>query len=133
MADVRVDVERATPGDVQGVAALVDETIGAATVYSERARREERAKYHAAGLAAMLGQDPDSVLLARVRGRLAGFALSRYDDGLLWPSWLGVAPELRRGGVARALLAGVEHTAPGRGCHALWCDCRTDTRPPSPC
>jgi ribosomal protein S18 acetylase RimI-like enzyme len=78
------------------------------------------------GLTTMLEQDPDSVLLARVEGRLAGFALSRYDDGLLWLSWLGVVPEFRRGGVAKALLARLEHTAPGRGCHALWCDCRTD-------
>jgi ribosomal protein S18 acetylase RimI-like enzyme len=119
-------VGRLASHEVDALAALVSEIIADAAVYSERAREEERAKYTADALRERVIEDPDSVLVARVEGQLAGFVLSRYDDGLLWLSWLGVSPPLRGLGLARELLAAAERTAPARRCHALWCDSRTD-------
>jgi ribosomal-protein-alanine N-acetyltransferase len=55
---------------------------------------------------------PDvNVLVARIDGRMAGFAIMRYGDDDAHLDLLAVAPEFRRAGLARRLLQWLEKCA----------------------
>jgi ribosomal protein S18 acetylase RimI-like enzyme len=107
------------------VARLVRAVVLATPYYNERAKSHEISKYGASGLRAMIREDPDSVLVARQESRVVGFGMSRLDDGLLWLSWIGIDAAHRGRGLGRALLRAMERSARSRGCHKVWCDCRT--------
>jgi ribosomal protein S18 acetylase RimI-like enzyme len=113
-------------GEERVVAAAVESAISSLTYYNDRAKREELAKYSEAELRNMSEADVNSVLLARIDGKVAGFCLSRYDDGLIWLSWFGVIEEYRKRGIGRALLEGLERTLLERNAHKIWCDTRTE-------
>lgn len=123
-----VGIGRLDPGEADEVAALMREVIESLTVYSEEARRSEIGKYSADALREAAAADPDSVLVARSGGACVGFCVSRYDDGVIWLSWFGVAPAWRGTGVAARLLARLEGATRARGIHKVWCDSRTENR-----
>jgi len=112
------------PGEASALVDLIVSVVSTLSYYNDRAREEEIAKYRKENLVEMVKDDPDSVLVARIDGRLAGFCLSYYDDGLLWLSWFGVATDSRGIGIGRRLIAALEESAPKRGCHKVWCDTR---------
>ena len=108
---------------------MVSDLIEPLEYYSVPARKAEIAKYSSDHLHKLIQQDPASVLVAKAQADLAGFCISEYDDGLLWICWFGVQPKWRRQGVVSALLHELERTASSRGCHKIWCDCRSNNEP----
>lgn len=69
-----------------------------------------------AELAKKVAHDPDLCLVAEVDGRLAGTVLGGFDGrrGLVYH--LAVAPDQRRRGLARALMAELEARLRAKGC-----------------
>jgi ribosomal protein S18 acetylase RimI-like enzyme len=124
-----VTIERLGPRDAARVAALMREVIAAVPFYSDEAKRSETGKYGEEALREAAGADPDSVLVAKAGDDVAGFCVSRYDDGLIWLSWFGVHPAWRGAGVADLLLARLEQATRARGIHKIWCDSRTENLP----
>lgn len=104
------------------------DTIQPLAYYNERAIRAELAKYGAANLRSMIADDPQSILVARDAGGLAGFCVSRFDDGTIWLAWFGTALRARGRGVGAALLAALADTLPARHAHKIWCDSRTENK-----
>ena len=124
-----VSIERLDPRDAARVAGLMREVIAAVPFYSDEAKRSETGKYGEEALREAAGADPDAVLVAKAGGEVAGFCVSRYDDGLIWLSWFGVHPAWRGAGVADLLLARLEEATRARGIHKVWCDSRTENLP----
>ena len=100
--------------------------LDALPYYNALAKKGERAKYTAKSLKSKLREDNYSVLVAKDGSGLLGFAISHLDDYLVWLDWFMVDPKARRKGVGSALLHAMMETAPRRGAHKVWCDCRTD-------
>jgi ribosomal protein S18 acetylase RimI-like enzyme len=86
-------IRRATFGDIDGVLALWAEADEAPTITDTRT-----------GLSRLLAVDPGALLLAELYGQLAGTLIAAFDG------WRGsfyrliVYPDLRRRGIATALL-----------------------------
>jgi RimJ/RimL family protein N-acetyltransferase len=112
--------------DAPSAAALIASVIAPLEIYTPEARAAEIARHDAEALRAMVEDDPCAVLLAYEDEAPVGFVVSNWDDGLLWLAWFGVAPSARTRGLGRALLDAMERTAPERGAHKVWCDCRTE-------
>jgi ribosomal protein S18 acetylase RimI-like enzyme len=108
------------------VSGLVKAVIAPLSYYNLTARESEIAKYDAGSLADLIRDDPLSVLVARDTDLPVGFCISKFDDGLIWLAWVGVLQEYRCKKVAARLLQKLEETAPARGCHKIWADCRTE-------
>ena len=125
-ADKQDAISALTAADASSAASLIQSVISDLAYYNARAKREELAKYSASELLKLVDEDPTAVLIAWIDGVVAGFAISRYDDGLIWLSWFGVSRELRRKGIGQRLLNAVEATAAQRDAHKIWCDTRTD-------
>ena len=64
----------------------------------------------------VLDHDPGLVLAAEWEGRLVGVVLGTFDGRRGWIQRLAVVPELRRTGVARALVDELERRLRARGC-----------------
>ena len=107
-------------------AELVREVITPLEYYSAEARASEVSKYTPEKLKELVREDPLSVILARSGSNLAGFCISRFDDGIIWLAWFGVHEEWRRLSVGELLLSALDDAANARGCHKIWCDTRTD-------
>jgi ribosomal protein S18 acetylase RimI-like enzyme len=114
------------PHETAALAALMHDTIEPLVYYNERARSAELARYTAEALGSLAAEDPHGVLVARDGEGLAGFCVSRRDDGTIWLSWFGVAARARGRGVGAALIAALKGTLPARDAHKIWCDSRTD-------
>lgn len=108
------------------VSALLRTIVEPLSYYSRLARESEIAKYTSEHLAESVREDVHSVSVACSGESIVGFSISKFDDYLIWISWIGVLPTARRTGVARALLADIERTALLRGAHKVWADSRTD-------
>lgn len=123
-----VRVRRMDPRSAAKLSRVIKTLIGNLRYYNDQARRDEIAKYTPARLRKLHTEDRDSVLVAHVRGRIAGFCISKYDDALIWLAWFGVVEECRRLGVGGALLKALEMTVRRRKCHKIWCDTRTPNK-----
>jgi ribosomal protein S18 acetylase RimI-like enzyme len=119
-------IERVAFYDIEPLSQLFREVISVLPYYNETAKRSELAKYSSTLLLESVNNDPDSVLVAKVAGKLAGFCLSRDDDGVIWLSWFGVHHSYRRKGIGSALLQRLEETVRDGRAHKIWCDCRTE-------
>jgi ribosomal protein S18 acetylase RimI-like enzyme len=107
---------------------LIRKVVSGLTYYNERARREEIRKYSAAKLMQMVGEEPDSVLVALVESRIVAFCISRYDDGVVWLAWFAVHEDFRGRNIGPMLLNRLEKTIHRRNCHKIWCDTRTSNK-----
>ncbi|HVZ50026.1 MAG TPA: GNAT family N-acetyltransferase [Gemmatimonadaceae bacterium] len=126
MSRTPVTVSPAADDEVEAVVALMRSVIEPLAYYNAPAIASELAKYSADALRALRAGDPQALLVARDGGALAGFCVSRFDDGTIWLSWFGVAAGARGRGVGGALIAELQATLPSRGAHKIWCDSRTD-------
>lgn len=120
------DTCRAKVTDVYEIAALMSEVIEPLSYYSERARREELAKYGPTGLRQLIEDEESAIIVARKNGRIVGFCVSRYDDGTVWLSWFGTRTDVRGQGVGTSMLEALSRTLPRRRAHKIWCDTRVD-------
>ena len=112
--------------EIDALAALMHDTIQPLTIYNERARRAELAKYTADVLRSVAADDPHAIIVARDGTGLIGFCVSRFDDATVWLSWFGTDPRARRHGVGASLLAALAKTLRSRNAHKIWCDSRVD-------
>lgn len=112
--------------ECDALAALMRDTIEPLSIYNDRARRAELARYTADGLRALCAADSQSVLVARDGAALVGFCVSHFDDGTIWLSWFGTAAHARGRGIGAALLAALAETLPSRHAHKIWCDSRVE-------
>jgi len=111
--------------EARAVEELFRDVVSPLTYYNSRALEEELTKYAAAHLEALVDQDPDAILVARIDAELVGFCISSYDDGLLWLAWFGVSASARGRGFGVYLLEALERSASRRRAHKVWCDTRT--------
>jgi ribosomal protein S18 acetylase RimI-like enzyme len=85
----------------------------------------ELAKFTAANFARLMANDPASAIVARLDGRLSGFAIVEDEDGPILLDWYGVAPEVRGHGLGEQLIRFVLTDAKRRGATRVWCDTLT--------
>jgi len=104
------------------VSALLRTIVEGSEYFNAAARRAEVARYDPCALSALIAEEPDGVLVALAGGRVVGFCISHYDDGVIALAWIGVEQGWRACGVATALLAALERTVRRRGCHKICCD-----------
>jgi ribosomal protein S18 acetylase RimI-like enzyme len=120
-----VDIGTLRSHESQAAETLFQTIVRASTYYNEWAKKTELDRYSAAKLAEMAASEPESVVVARAGGELAGFCFSHNDSlGLVWLDWVGVAESCRRRGLARTLVRHLIEAAPARGAHKIWCDTR---------
>lgn len=110
------------PSEALATSRLIKKVVLNCTIYNDRAKKGEIAKYTPAELRSRLESDADSVMVAAVGRKIVGFCLNKRDDGLLLLEWYGVDPSYREHGVGRHLLDKLISSARRRGCHKLWCD-----------
>jgi RimJ/RimL family protein N-acetyltransferase len=98
--------------------------------YSALAKRDESRKYTVSKLATKLRNDRYSVACAlNASDDIVGFLFSHFDDYTIWLDWIGVSRNERNAGIATFLLKESFRNARLRGCHKIWCDCRTTNEP----
>jgi len=114
--------------DAEAVSTLFNQIVQALPYYNSTAKESEIKKYSAELLRSTVQHEPESVLIAKRNGELAGFCFSENDDGLMWLAWFAVHPSFRKQGIGLALLARLEETARQNKFHKIWCDCRTDNQ-----
>jgi ribosomal protein S18 acetylase RimI-like enzyme len=119
-------VDRMRPHEAESVSNLFSQVVKPLPYYNEVAKATELAKYLPTSLRHSLTKDPDSILVARITDRIAGFCFSHNDDGVVWLSWFGVHPQYRGMGIGSALLSKLEETVRNGRSHKIWCDCRTE-------
>jgi ribosomal protein S18 acetylase RimI-like enzyme len=107
---------------------LFKEVVIALPYYNDLAKQSEIAKYSAALLKDTILVDPNLILVAKVGTHMAGFCISKPDDGLVWLSWIGVHPQFRRKRIGYCLLDKLEKIVKNSVSHKIWCDCRTENK-----
>ncbi|MEO5684330.1 MAG: GNAT family N-acetyltransferase [Chitinophagaceae bacterium] len=118
----------ATEQDAVPLAKTIEEVITHIPYYNDLAKHNETARYNAAALAAKIKDDKHAVIIAETDTEIAGFCLSRFDDYTIWLEWFGVVDNYRGIGLTAQLLQKMEETVAERGCHKIWCDCRTSNQ-----
>lgn len=114
--------------DADAVSKLFTEIVRDLPYYNSTAKESEIKKYSPELLRIAVKQEPESILVAKVNGVLAGFCFSENDDGLIWLAWFAVHPSFRKQGIGLALLRRLEEKARKEMCHKIWCDCRTENQ-----
>lgn len=118
-------VQTLTPAQTQAALELLVSTIEQSPYYTDAAKQTEIAE-----LKTQLQTHPQTAFVALEQGRVLGVLVwSGLEAGLLWLSWIVVAPEARGRGVARALLEAFHDFAKASGVHKTWCDSRIGNTP----
>lgn len=79
-------------------------------------------------IAASISAPDVNVLVARVHGNIAGFAIMRYGDDVAHLDLLAVAPSFRRAGIARKLLEWLEKCAVVAGIFTIALEVRAENQ-----
>lgn len=125
MTKIEFETRPMNPAEAESLSRSIVGLISGLTYYNEFARASEIAKYSAGDLLDSIREDSDSILVAVRASEILGFCINKYDDGLLWLSWIAVLPGYRGRGIAEKLLGRMEESAKARGIHKIWCDSRT--------
>ncbi|HEX4093496.1 MAG TPA: GNAT family N-acetyltransferase [Trebonia sp.] len=88
-----------------GTPADVDELLG---LWAEAAENAERAPDTREAVTALLGRDPEALIVAEDAGRLVGSVIAGWDGWRCHLYRLAVHPDWRRRGVGSALLRAAE-------------------------
>jgi len=112
--------------DAEQVSSLFRSVLLPLSYYNDAAKDCELAKYTPGRLIEMVTNDPDSIMVARDSGEVAGYCFSERNDGLIWLAWFGIHPGYRGRGIGGDLLQALDHRTLKAGSHKVWCDCRTN-------
>lgn len=112
----RTTIRLARRADAEELAALSRDTIEAGLPWRWRPARIE----------AFIASARHNIIVAEKQGRRLGFAVMGYDDSEAYLALLAVAPEARRGGIARQMLAWLLKTADVAGIATLSVELRED-------
>lgn len=93
--------------------------------YNELAKKNELEHYTREKLIVKIKEDPKSIIIAKEENNILGFCFNRFDDYTIWLEWIVVKKNLKRTGVGQLLIKKLVDAARERGCHKIWCDCRT--------
>lgn len=126
---MKISIRAMRPSEAGTVSALMSEVISKATLYNQRARKHEAAKYTAQHLADLAKAWKHGVLVATIDNHIAGFVVAQDQDETVWVSWLGVSEQARGHGLASLLLGKLEARAKRDGFPKIWCDSRTENTP----
>lgn len=107
------------------LATVIKSVIETTPYYNNLAKESEIAKYSEVNLSKLLENNSYYISTTWIDDKIAGFSISVYDDCILWIHWVGVSDWARRKGVAKRLLADLEHIAISKGCHKIWTDSLT--------
>ena len=90
-------------------AGTADDVDGLLALWVEAAENAERAPDTREAVTALLGRDPDAVIVAEHEGELVGSVIAGWDGWRCHLYRLAVRPHWRRQGVASALLEAAEN------------------------
>lgn len=79
-------------------------------------------------IARKLRVNPEWFLVAEQAGGIVGTVMAGYEGHRGWINYLGVAPELQRGGLGRRLMAEAESRLRAAGCPKINLQVRPDNR-----
>lgn len=79
-------------------------------------------------IARKLRVNPEWFLVAESDGRIVGAVMAGYEGHRGWINYLAVAPERRRGGLGRRLMAEAERLLRAAGCPKINLQVRPDNR-----
>ncbi|HET7535492.1 MAG TPA: GNAT family acetyltransferase [Candidatus Didemnitutus sp.] len=79
-------------------------------------------------IARKLRVNPELFLVAEQGGKIVGTVMAGYEGHRGWINYLGVAPELQRGGLGRQLMDEAEHLLRAAGCPKINLQVRPDNR-----
>lgn len=123
-----ISIKHATKADCETLPKVIEEIIQAIPYYNDLAKQSEIAKYQTSDLIHKIEEDEQAVIVAKINDEIVGFLLTRFDDYLIWLEWFGVVDAHRGKGIANLLLTEIDKTISTRGCHKIWCDCRTSNK-----
>lgn len=93
--------------------------------YNDLAKAEEVKCYEKDILVEKINENPLSILVGHLEGRIISYCITHFDCYTLWIDWFGVDEEFRRRGYAKTLLLELEEVARKQSCHKIWCDSRS--------
>lgn len=120
----RIELRYGAAPDIPAFSLAFRAVVEPLTLYNEWARTEELARYAPDKIEDLLATDAQSLLLAYRGPDLAGFLITRPDDGPLWLSWFGVLPSFRGQNIGNSLIKKLIVDAAARGHWKIWCDTR---------
>ena len=123
-----VTIRQAIQSDCAKLSEVIEAVIKAIPYYNDLAKESEIKKFQPSDLELKIVDDKHSVIIATIKDEIVGFCLSRFDDNLIWLEWFGVLEVYRGTGISNLLLTELDKTVLIRGCHKIWCDCRTSNK-----
>ncbi|HZW57949.1 MAG TPA: GNAT family N-acetyltransferase [Nitrososphaerales archaeon] len=130
MIDSSVQIRTARESELAYVRRVFLKVLKELQYYNALAKKSESKKYTVSRLSHKLREDRYSILCALDEsGEIVGFLFSHFDDYTIWLDWFGVLKNARKKGTGTLLLEALFKTARVRGCHKVWCDCRTTNGP----
>jgi len=119
------EIKLMTEADAAELSTAIRDVIQGIPYYNDIAKSSEIKKFSESSLINKIHDDKYSVIVVRENKKIVGFCLSRFDDFLIWLEWFGVLKDQRGNRISKLLLEELEKTTRLRGCHKIWCDCRT--------
>lgn len=115
--------------DIKNLSKLMREIIYATPYYSEKAKKEEIKKHNSVSLKQYLSDKKYYIcFVAEEDNKIAGFIIGRNEAGVFWADWLGVYKDMRRQGLAEALMVKLESSLSKKNIHKIWCDTRSNNK-----
>jgi RimJ/RimL family protein N-acetyltransferase len=119
-------IRPATPADIGVIRALLGEAIDTSPHYNDAFKRQEKARFSADFLLALILADPWYVPIIEYRGEVAGFVISIPEFGVLWATWVYVSPAFRRTAIAVAAIGMLVRRWDNGQFHKISCYVRPD-------
>lgn len=107
------------------VVKLFEEELATIDYYNELALSTELEHYSEENLLQKVNEDDKSVIIALENNEVMGICFNRFDDYTIWLEWIITSKNHLRKGLGKLLIDKLVESAKERGCHKIWCDCRT--------
>lgn len=90
--------------DIPQIHTSLMQAISTSEHYSDEFKEHEKRRLTAPYLAALIGANPDYILLPQHEGQTVGFMISGPEMGTLWLYWSYIFPNMRQSGIAVSAL-----------------------------